>query len=65
MNTRDPLKKAKERIRQGKVKLEDEARRIRKSTPRDADREPSGKLAWPKDELSLIREIDDDKKRPK
>jgi hypothetical protein len=57
----DKLKKANERIRQGKRKLEEDARRIKKSNQGDADKEPTGKIVWPKDDLSLIRELDDDK----
>lgn len=61
----DELKKAKDRIRQGKRKLEEDARRIKKSNQEDADKEPTGKIVWPKDDLSLIREIDDDKQNTK
>lgn len=61
----DELKKAKDRIRQGKRKLEEDARRIKKSNQEDADKEPAGKIVWPKDDLSLIREIDDDKQNTK
>lgn len=49
----DELKKAKDRIRQGKRKLEEDARRIKKSNQEDADKEPTGKIVWPKDDLSL------------
>jgi hypothetical protein len=61
----DKLKKANERIRQGKRKLEEDARRIKKSNQNDADKEPTGKIVWPKDDLSLIRELDDDKQNTK